>query len=219
MFRILIFGLTYKVFQFQNLVKIKLKYSHLRSQLCSLHKQHDDNVFFELTGFFFNFIYFMYDNLLSDLLKKSAPSRIAITSSLLAYFSDLTVKDLNPSADYFAKRKLWRTINSRTYSASKLCLAGLTKTLASKLQGTCYLLPEYFQIQLTIFGTFSLMSFLCIKNIFLRNWSDRECLSPQWGENRNLCTSYTTRDRIFLFCIEFLFACLAVWKSKSIDLE
>ncbi|ERL89367.1 retinol dehydrogenase 14 [Dendroctonus ponderosae] len=80
--------------------------------------------------------HFLMIHLLLDLLKKSAPSRIAITSSVLAYVSDLTVKELNPSPDYFEERKGWRTFNCGTYSASKLCLAGLTKTLASKLQGT-----------------------------------------------------------------------------------
>ncbi|XP_050303877.1 retinol dehydrogenase 12-like [Anthonomus grandis grandis] len=78
--------------------------------------------------------HFLLVNLLIDLLKKSAPSRIIFTSSQVAYFSDLSVENMMPKESYY-KRWLIK-FNGGVYSNSKLAMAAAAKMFADRLDGT-----------------------------------------------------------------------------------
>ncbi|XP_022918242.2 retinol dehydrogenase 11-like [Onthophagus taurus] len=73
-----------------------------------------------------NFGGFLLTHLLIDLLKKSAPSRIIFISSALAFFNNLTIKNLNEtiSNDYFS------------YGNTKLCNIIISNGFAQKLLGS-----------------------------------------------------------------------------------
>ncbi|KAF5307643.1 hypothetical protein FQR65_LT06698 [Abscondita terminalis] len=71
---------------------------------------------------------FLLTVLLTDLLKKSAPSRIVTVSSILAAYGRLNLDDLNASPRFFA--------HVIDYCKAKLCLMLFTIELAQKLQGT-----------------------------------------------------------------------------------
>ncbi|CAG9763014.1 unnamed protein product [Ceutorhynchus assimilis] len=79
------------------------------------------------------FGHFLLVHLLLDLLKKSSPSRIVFTSSVMAYISNLTIDNLTPKDDFFTKRSAM--IMGGTYSNSKLCCAAAAKSFGEKLQG------------------------------------------------------------------------------------
>ncbi|KAG5890525.1 hypothetical protein JTB14_022758 [Gonioctena quinquepunctata] len=70
---------------------------------------------------------FLLTHLLLDLLKKSAPSRIIFTSSLLAFTTSLDVDNMNPPKT---------SLSGFTYANSKLCVAIAAKCFGEKLKGT-----------------------------------------------------------------------------------
>ncbi|XP_050304716.1 retinol dehydrogenase 13-like [Anthonomus grandis grandis] len=78
------------------------------------------------------FGHFLLTHLLLDLLKKSSPSRIVFTSSIIAYFSTLNLEQLNPKPEYFSS--IYGIFG--TYSASKLMMAFAAKMFGKKLIGT-----------------------------------------------------------------------------------
>ena len=71
--------------------------------------------------------YFLLTNLLLDLLKKSAPSRIVIVSSHSHYRGTLDFDDLNMTKNYNGLK---------AYERSKLCNVLYTLELAERLKGT-----------------------------------------------------------------------------------
>ncbi|XP_044261042.1 retinol dehydrogenase 12-like [Tribolium madens] len=77
------------------------------------------------------FSHFLLTHLLIDLLKRSAPSRIVSTSSLLAYTNNLSLKKLNETQNS-------DSVIARTclYGNSKLCLIIMSNILAEKLKNT-----------------------------------------------------------------------------------
>ncbi|EFA09615.1 retinol dehydrogenase 12 [Tribolium castaneum] len=77
------------------------------------------------------FGHFLLTHLLIDLLKRSAPSRIVSTSSLLAYTNNLSVKKL-----YETKSPDSTVPRTCLYGNSKLCLIIMTDILAEKLKNT-----------------------------------------------------------------------------------
>lgn len=80
------------------------------------------------------FSHFLLTHLLLDLLKKSAPSRITFTSSLMAYVADLKIDKLIQDVDYH--KQLLARFNGGTYSNSKLCMAGAAVMFGERLKGT-----------------------------------------------------------------------------------
>ncbi|KAG5890515.1 hypothetical protein JTB14_022748 [Gonioctena quinquepunctata] len=76
------------------------------------------------------FGHFLLTHLLVDLLKKSAPSRIIFTSSIMAYLTLLDLKYLNAKESNSVVHMAW------TYSNSKLCQIVAAKHFAEKLRGT-----------------------------------------------------------------------------------
>ncbi|XP_060529386.1 retinol dehydrogenase 13-like [Cylas formicarius] len=79
------------------------------------------------------FSHFLLTHLLLDLLKKSKPSRIIFTSSIIAYITNLNVEDMNLQG---SDDSLWNAIKESAYGYSKLCQAAAAKTFAVKLKGT-----------------------------------------------------------------------------------
>ncbi|XP_044728448.1 retinol dehydrogenase 11-like [Chrysoperla carnea] len=75
------------------------------------------------------FSQFLLTNLLLDLLKKSAPSRIITISSVLHLMAKLNLRNL----DEIAMHKLTHGV---VYGNSKLCTILMSKELARKLEGT-----------------------------------------------------------------------------------
>lgn len=71
--------------------------------------------------------HFLLTNLLLDLLKISAPSRIVVVSSLFHLFGRINKEDLNSEKSY------WKWI---AYGQSKLANILFTKELARQLEGT-----------------------------------------------------------------------------------
>ncbi|XP_011151631.1 retinol dehydrogenase 13 isoform X2 [Harpegnathos saltator] len=71
--------------------------------------------------------HFLLTNLLLDVLKKSAPSRIVNLSSAAHYAGQINMKDLNSDLAYEP---------NKAYSQSKLANVLFTKELANKLEGT-----------------------------------------------------------------------------------
>lgn len=71
--------------------------------------------------------HFLLTNLLLDLLKISAPSRIVVVSSLFHLYGRINKEDLNSEKSY------WRWI---AYGQSKLANILFTKELARQLEGT-----------------------------------------------------------------------------------
>ncbi|KAG5890522.1 hypothetical protein JTB14_022755 [Gonioctena quinquepunctata] len=74
------------------------------------------------------FGHFLLTHLLADLLKKSTPSRIIFTSSIVAFISLLDVENINSPETYH--------LSGFTYGNSKLCLAVAAKCFGEKLRGT-----------------------------------------------------------------------------------
>ncbi|XP_066247865.1 retinol dehydrogenase 13-like isoform X2 [Euwallacea similis] len=78
-----------------------------------------------------HFGHFLMTYLLIDLLKKSAPSRIIFTSSILAYFvSARFMYEFNP------KKTICQGNLFKIYPTTKLYAAAISKTFAKKLEGT-----------------------------------------------------------------------------------
>ncbi|XP_038606898.1 retinol dehydrogenase 14 [Tachyglossus aculeatus] len=71
--------------------------------------------------------HFLLTNLLLDLLKSSAPSRIIVVSSKLYKYGDINFEDLNSEINYN---------KSFAYSRSKLANILFTRELARRLEGT-----------------------------------------------------------------------------------
>ena len=71
--------------------------------------------------------HFLLTNLLLDLLKISAPSRIVVVSSLFHLYGRINKEDLNSEKSY------WKWI---AYGQSKLANILFTKELARQLEGT-----------------------------------------------------------------------------------
>ncbi|XP_066257353.1 retinol dehydrogenase 12-like isoform X2 [Euwallacea similis] len=80
------------------------------------------------------FSHFLLTHLLLDLLKKSAPSRITFTSSVIAYISDIKVDKLLPDPDYY--ESFWSKVTTGTYGGSKLCMAAAAILFGEKLKGS-----------------------------------------------------------------------------------
>ncbi|GJQ71617.1 hypothetical protein Trydic_g11317 [Trypoxylus dichotomus] len=71
---------------------------------------------------------FLLTHLLTDLLRKSQPSRIIFLSSVLAYLNNLKVENLNRISDY-------PVMDFLVYSNSKLCNILAAQGFAERLQG------------------------------------------------------------------------------------
>ncbi|XP_019875704.2 retinol dehydrogenase 13 [Aethina tumida] len=75
---------------------------------------------------------FLLTCLLTELLKKSAPSRIIFVASLASIIANLTTDNLNPNSDYIRKGK----INNEIYANSKLGDILISMGFAKRLKGT-----------------------------------------------------------------------------------
>lgn len=77
--------------------------------------------------YFFVLGHFLLTNLLLDILKSSAPSRIIVLSSLAHKYGEINRNDLNSEKSYN---------KYKAYSQSKLCNILFTQELAKRLKGT-----------------------------------------------------------------------------------